>query len=75
VGTASDPKASVLPAVEFKVRAVSIAWAPALVASMFRWSMWELVRTRFQEGWRYFREDDLVHSDVLRPGRTFSTSI
>jgi len=32
VGTASDPKASVLPAVEFKVRAVSIAWAPGLVA-------------------------------------------
>src|SRR5437879_2065475 len=32
VGTATDPKASALPAVEFKVRAVSIAWAPALVA-------------------------------------------
>ena len=32
VGTASDPKASTLPAVEFRVRAVSIAWAPALVA-------------------------------------------
>src|SRR5215470_1683369 len=32
VGTASDPKASNLPAVEFKARAVSIAWAPALLA-------------------------------------------
>src|SRR5215470_20206983 len=32
VGPASDPKASNLPAVEFKARAVSIAWAPALLA-------------------------------------------
>jgi len=32
VGTATDPKASSLPAVEFKARAVSIAWAPALLA-------------------------------------------
>jgi len=32
VGTATDPEASALPAVEFRVRAVSIAWAPALVA-------------------------------------------
>lgn len=32
VGTAIDPKSSKLPEVEFKARAVSIAWAPALVA-------------------------------------------
>ncbi len=31
VGTASDPKSSTLPEVEFKARAVSIAWAPPLL--------------------------------------------
>ena len=30
IGTATDPKLNALPAVEFHVRAVSIAWAPAL---------------------------------------------
>jgi len=32
IGTAIDPKAAVGPAVDFKLRAVSIAWAPALTA-------------------------------------------
>ena len=32
IGTSLDPKAAVGPAVEFKLRAVSIAWAPALTA-------------------------------------------
>ena len=32
IGTALDPKAAVGPAVDFKMRAVSIAWAPALTA-------------------------------------------
>jgi carboxypeptidase Q len=32
IGTATDPNASALPPVEFKVRAVSMGWAPALTA-------------------------------------------
>jgi carboxypeptidase Q len=32
IGTATDPTVTSLPALEFKVRAVSIAWAPALTA-------------------------------------------
>jgi len=32
IGTASDPQLTTLPPVAFKVRAVSIAWAPALTA-------------------------------------------
>src|SRR5215469_7936227 len=32
IGTAIDPKAAVGPEVDFKLRAVSIAWAPALTA-------------------------------------------
>ena len=32
IGTATDANVSSLPAVEFKVRAVSVAWAPALTA-------------------------------------------
>src|SRR5262245_1473241 len=68
VGTASDPKASDLPAVEFKVRAVSIAWAPALQAKHV--PMVDVgngtEESDFKKGGDISGKMILVHSEVLK---------
>src|SRR4029077_13074169 len=67
VGTATDPKASTLPAAALKVRVVSIAWAPALVAKHI-----PVVDVRAGTGADFQKAGDisgkmiLVHSDVLK---------
>jgi carboxypeptidase Q len=67
VGTASDPKASALPSVEFKVRAVSMAWAPALVAKHVPvLDVGMGTEADFKKAGDISGKMVLVHSDVLK---------
>jgi carboxypeptidase Q len=67
VGTASDPKASALPPVEFKVRAVSIAWAPAIAAKHVPVvDVGNGTAAEFKKAGDISGKMILVHSDVLK---------
>jgi carboxypeptidase Q len=67
VGTATDPKNSDLPPVEFKVRAVSIAWAPPLTAKHVPVvDVGNGSAADFQKAGDLSGKLVLVHSDVLR---------
>jgi Zn-dependent M28 family amino/carboxypeptidase len=67
IGTATDPQATSLPPVEFKLRAVSMAWAPALTAKHV-----PVVDVGAGTAEDFNRAGDiagkliLVHSDVLK---------
>src|SRR6266436_1864033 len=67
IGTATDPQLTSLPPVEFKVRAVSMAWAPALTAKHV-----PVVDVGAGTAEDFNRAGDiagkliLVHSDVLK---------
>jgi carboxypeptidase Q len=67
VGTASDPKSSNLPAVEFKARAISIAWAPALQAKHVPVvDVGKGTQADFKKAGDISGKMILVHSEVLK---------
>ena len=67
-GTAVDPKLSSIPRVEFRVRAVSIAWAPALVPAQHVPILDVGMGTaqEFKKAGDISGKIVLVHSDVLK---------
>ena len=67
IGTATDAKLSSLPAVEFKVRAVSMAWAPALTAKHVPVvDVGAGTESDFKKAGDISGKLVLVHSDVLK---------
>lgn len=67
IGTATDPGLSLPPAVEFKVRAVSIAWAPALTAKHVPVvDVGAGTDADFQKAGDISGKLVLVHSDILK---------
>jgi len=67
IGTATDPKLSAIPPVEFKVRAVSVAMAPALTAKHVPVvDVGKGTAAEFKKAGDISGKLVLVHSDVLK---------